>query len=188
MATSSDTTTGGGPAGSRKATAGSRKATTTPKHATASQAARSKTAPTATTTSTHPANPVERAQVLAERAVLVPIGATLLVRDSVVSTVKDLASSYSTRAGIERELERYERRGSSARTRLERRVRRERTRVERDLRQRRARLERAVRQNRRALEREVRSVRKDLARQSDLVTGRVEKLISDTQELIGSIS
>ena len=36
--------------------------------------------------------------MLAERAVLVPIGASLLARDNVVSTVKGLASKYGTRS------------------------------------------------------------------------------------------
>jgi hypothetical protein len=36
--------------------------------------------------------------VLAERAVLVPVGASLLARDNVVSTVKGLASKYRTRS------------------------------------------------------------------------------------------
>jgi hypothetical protein len=136
------------------------------------------------TTSTQPKTPVEQAQELAERVVLVPVGASLLVRDNIVSTVKGLATKYSTRAGIQRELKRYEKRGNTARTRLERQVRRQRTRFEREMRQRRTRVERAVRQNRRRLEREVRSVRK----QSDVVSARVEKLVSSAQELISSAS
>jgi hypothetical protein len=116
---------------------------------------------------------VQQAQVLAERAVLVPVGASLLARDNLVSTVKGLATKYRTRTGVERELKRYERRGATARNRIERQVRRTRTKVERDLRQRRSRVERTVRQNRRRLEREVRSVRKDFERQ----TARVERLV-----------
>src|SRR5689334_9580747 len=41
-----------------------------------------------TTTSTQPKTPVEQAQLIAERAVLVPVGASLLARDNLVSTVK----------------------------------------------------------------------------------------------------
>ena len=70
---------------------------------------------------------------------LVPVGASLLARDNLVSTVKGLATKYSTRAGLERELKRYERRGATARNRFERQVRRTRTRFERELRQRRSR-------------------------------------------------
>jgi len=136
---------------------------------------------TSTSTSTQPKTPVAQAQELAERAVLVPVGASLLARDNLVSTVSDLAARYRTRASVERELRRYERRGASARTRLERRVRRSRTRVERDLRQRRTRVERSVRQNRRRLEREVRSARRDLERQSGELGHRVEQFVSSAQ-------
>ena len=133
--------------------------------------------PPATTTSTQPKTPVEQAQQLAERAVLVPVGASLVARDNLVSTVKGFATKYRTRTGLERELRRYERRGATARNRFERQVKRTRTKVERELRQRRSRLERTVRQNRRRLEREVRAVRKDFERQSGVVTSRVEKLV-----------
>ena len=104
-----------------------------------------------------PANPaattqktgVARVSDLAERAALVPVGATLLARDNLVSTVRDLGTRYRTLASFERELKRYERRGATARNRFERQVRRTRTSVERQLRQRRNRVQRTVRQNRR---------------------------------------
>ena len=80
---------------------------------------------------------------------LVPVGASLLARDNLVTTVKGLATKYSTRAGLERELKRYERRGATARNRFERQVRRTRAKFERELRQRRTRVERTVKQNRR---------------------------------------
>jgi hypothetical protein len=147
-----------------------------------------KTAASATTTSTQPKTVVDQAQEIAERAVLVPVGASLLVRDNLVSTVKGLATRYSTRAGFEKELKRYERRGVTARNRFERQVRKTRTRFERELRQRRTRVERSVKQNRRRFEREVRSVRRDLEKQSGQLTARVEKIVTDAQELITSAS
>jgi hypothetical protein len=139
------------------------------------------------TSSTQPQTTVANVQHLAERVILIPVGASLIVRDDIVSTVKGFAARYVTRAGLGRELKRYERRGGVARNRLERNITRRRRRVERQLRTRRNRMERAVRQNRRRVEREVRTVRKDLGRRSDMVTARVEKLVSDAQELIGSI-
>jgi hypothetical protein len=126
--------------------------------------------------------------VLAERAVLVPVGASLLARDNLVATVKDLTARYRTRTGIERELKRYERRGVTARTRFERQVRRTRARVERELRQRRRGVERTLRQNRRRVEREVRSVRRDLEKQSGTLSARVEKLVSDAQDRLTTAS
>jgi hypothetical protein len=126
--------------------------------------------------------------MLAERAVLVPVGAGLLARDNLVSTVRGLATKYRTRASAERELKRYERRGASARNRFERQVRRTRTRFERELRQRRSTVERTMRQNRRRVEREVRSVRRDLGKQSGTIGARMEKFVADAQGRLGSLS
>jgi hypothetical protein len=131
---------------------------------------------------------VAQAQVLAERAVLVPVGASLLARENLVSTVKVLSTRYGTRASVERELKRYERRGASARNRFERQVRRTRTTFQRELRQRRSTLERTVKQNRRRVQREVKSVRKDVGRQSGTIAGRVEKLVAEAQDRITTIS
>jgi len=137
------------------------------------------------TTSTRPTR-VTFVTDLAERAVLVPVGAGLLVRDDIVSTVKGLATKYQTRAGVERELKRYEKRGTKARTKLERQVTRRRKKFERELRQRRRGVERSVKQNRRRLEREVRQVRKDLAKQSEVVTSRVGGLTARVEELVSN--
>jgi hypothetical protein len=87
--------------------------------------------PAQSSTSTQPKTRVEQVQVLAERAVLVPVGASLLARDNLVATVKDITSKYRTRTGVERELKRYERRGATARNRFERQMRKTRTLVER---------------------------------------------------------
>jgi DNA anti-recombination protein RmuC len=179
MATSTNKT------GPRASTA--RKAGTTTRRPSA--AATASTASTnSTTTSTQPTTRVEQVEHLAERAMLVPLGAGLIVRDNLVSTVRNLTTKYRTRAGVERELKRYERRGATARNRLERQVRKTRTRVERDLRQRRKSLERTVKQNRRRLERDFRTVRKDLEKQSETLTTRVEKLVGEAQGLLSSVS
>src|SRR5438270_1882517 len=182
MATTSNTGTGKTPAKrttTRKSTAGTaRKSTTrTTRRSTAGATRRTASA----TTQTAPRTPVEQAQQLAERAVLVPVGASLVARDNLVSTVKGLTTKYRSRTALERELKRYERRGATARNRVERQVRRTRTKVERELRQRRSRVERTVKQNRRRLEREVRAVRKDFERQSSVVSSRAQKLVSDAQ-------
>ncbi|MBV9534438.1 MAG: hypothetical protein JO321_03390 [Solirubrobacterales bacterium] len=79
------------------------------------------------------------------------VAASLVARDNLISSVRDLTLRYGTRTGLEREVKPYERRGVTARDRLERRLRRTRTLVERDLRQRRRRVERTMRQNRRGL-------------------------------------
>jgi hypothetical protein len=158
---------------------GARKPASTRKTATARKPAAS-----ATTSSTQPKTPVQQAQEIAERVVLVPVGASLLARDNLVSTVKGFTTKYRTRAGVERELKRYERRGVTARNRFERQVRKTRTRFERELRQRRTRVERTVKQNRRRLERDIKSVRKDLEKQTTQLSTRVEKLVSDVQELL----
>jgi hypothetical protein len=79
----------------------------------------------------------------AERAVLIPVGAALIARDRVVSSVNDAISSYASLssyaspAKAQTQLNKFERRGITARNRLEREVRKTRTRVERELRERR---------------------------------------------------
>ncbi len=77
----------------------------------------------------------------AERAVLIPVGAALLARERVVSSVTDTISTYSSPAKAQSQLRRFEHRGSAARTRMEREVRKTRTRVERELRERRRELD-----------------------------------------------
>ena len=135
----------------------------------------------------------------AERAVLIPVGAALTARDRVVETVADLGKSYGTRESaqktVERDLKRYERRGTTARNRVEREVKKTRTRVERELRQRRTRVQRVVKRNRTRVEREAKSVRRDfenqagkaastaVAAQADLVSARVENAVSVAQQV-----
>jgi hypothetical protein len=126
---------------------------------------------------------VEAALATVEKAILVPVGVTLLVRDDVVSTVKDIAGKYQAPGGLEKELKRYEKRGATARTRLERQVRKQRTKVEQDLRQRRAQFEVAIKDNRKLVETNIASFRKDLEKQSALVGEQLEKLVSSAQEL-----
>jgi hypothetical protein len=121
--------------------------------------------------------PVDRVQEYAERAVLIPVGAALVVRDNVIATVDELRTSLATREKAEKELaaqrkrlesdlKRFERRGRTERNRVERRVKKARTRVERELRQRRTRVER-----------EIRSTRKDFGAQADVLGARVENIV-----------
>ena len=184
MATTSSNQRGPKPAAGGRSTA--RRGTTRNTTRSTTRKATASRRTSRTTTSTQPKSTVEQVQVLAERVVLVPVGASLLATDNLVSTVKGLATKYRTRTGLEREIKRFERRGATARNRFERRVKRTRARFERQMRQRRSLVERTVRQNRRRFEREVRTVRKDLEKQSGMVGARVEKIVSDAQGLIGS--
>src|SRR6059058_631247 len=47
----------------------------------------------------------------AERALLIPVGAALIARDRVITSVNDTISSYSTSAKAQAQLRRFERRG-----------------------------------------------------------------------------
>ena len=147
MATSTSTASGRKPASTRK-TAAARKpaASTTTSTNRRRRSSRSRRSPSASSWC-----PSARASWRA----------TTLFRAS-----RGIATKYRTRAALEREIKRYERRGVTARNRFERQVRKTRTKFERELRQRRSRVERTVKQNRRRFEREVRAVRKDLERQS----------------------
>jgi len=68
-------------------------------------------------------SPVLRAGKMAEKAVLVPVGAALIAREEVASTFDDLRTSYSTRRKAEQKLNRFERRGTSAVKKMERELR-----------------------------------------------------------------
>jgi hypothetical protein len=126
------------------------------------------TAARATTSSTRPATRAERAQQLAERAVLIPVGVALEARDRVADTVGELVSTTRSRTALEKQLERYERRGGSARTQLEREVRRTRTR-----------LERQTRTARRGFDRQRDQVGKNLDLNVEALTTRVEKVVQN---------
>jgi len=117
--------------------------------------------------------PFDRATEYAEKAILVPVGAALIARDNVVSTVETVRSTYSTTAKAQTQLKRFERRGTTARNKLEREVKKTRTKIERELRQRRTRAERVLKTNRTKVERELKTRQKDL----DLVTARVENVV-----------
>jgi hypothetical protein len=98
----------------------------------------------------------------AERAVDVPVGAALTVRDRVNDVVEPWTSTEtreqelkSLRTQVTRELNRFERRGGQARRKTSQRVRSTRNRVERELKARRREVEKTVKQNRVRLEKTV---------------------------------
>lgn len=120
----------------------------------------------------------------AERVVLVPVGAALIARDGVVEAVKP----FRTRTGAEKELKRFERRGTTARNRVQREVKRTRTRVERELRQRRRAAETTVTRNRTTLEKQVKQVRKDVETRAKTVRSNAETLVKDVQEQVSNLA
>lgn len=122
----------------------------------------------ATRSSTRPATRAARAQLLAERAVLIPVGAALEARDRVAGTVGAVVTTTRSRRELERQLKRFERRGGGARTQLEREVRRTRTR-----------LERQTRTARRGFERQRSQARKNLDLNVEILTSRVERVVQN---------
>jgi hypothetical protein len=95
------------------------------------------------------------ARQTAERSVDVPFGAALTVADRVTEIVEPFTARQtasrelkSIRTRVQRELNRFERRGASARRKSRTRARQTRNRVERELKQRRRRVETTVKQNR----------------------------------------
>ena len=171
MATTATTTKAA--ATKRSTTAKKAAATRSRNQAAAARRRSAAAAKAAATRAENAKTPIDRAVEYAEKAVLVPVGAALIARDNVVSTVTDLRVSYSTPEKAQRELRRFERRGATARNRFERQVKKTRTRVERELRQRRTRVQRVLKQNRTRVERELKQRQKDL----DLAQARVENLV-----------
>jgi len=132
--------------------------------------------------------PVEQVQEYAEKAVLIPVGAALVARDRVVETVSELTKTYSdpetAQKRIERNVKRFERRGSTARNRVERQVKRTRTRVERELRQRRTRVERQAKAAQRSVSRRANLV----SSQVDSTVAAGQKAVADVQERVASVA
>src|SRR5436305_10806161 len=127
--------------------------------------------------------PVEQVQQAAQRAVLFPVGAALTATDRVTDAVTELARVYGTpetaQKRVERDLRRFERRGTTARNRAERRIKRTRTRVERELRQRRTRARRVVKRNGTRLQREVKAVSRDLEKQRRAAQKRAQEVVNN---------
>lgn len=153
-------------------------ATRTRKRAAARRkpAAKTRTAASKTTarsTSTRPATRAARAQELAERAVLIPVGVALEARDRFAGTVDELVTTTRSRTALEQQLKRFERRGGSARTQLEREVRRTRTR-----------LERRTRTTRRGFERQRTQARKNLDLNVESLSTRVAPLKTGVEKVV----
>lgn len=125
---------------------------------------RTTTARATKTSSTRPATRGARAQQIAERAVLIPVGAALEARDRVA----DIVTTTRSRTALEKQLKRFERRGGSARTQLEREVRHTRTR-----------LERQTLSARRGFDRQRTQVGKNLDLNVEALTTRVEKVVQN---------
>jgi hypothetical protein len=96
--------------------------------------------------------PVTAVRQTAERAVDVPVGAALTVRDRVNVVVEPWTNGETRskelkglRTHVTRELNKFERRGGQARRKATQRVKRTRGRVEREVIQRRRRIEKGVR-------------------------------------------
>ncbi len=117
--------------------------TTAPKSAPRAKSAAKRTTASGSSASTKRSTQAVKNDTLgsyAERAVLIPVGAALIARERVVSTI----DSYSSPSKANAQLRKFERRGNTARSRVEREIRKTRIRVEREVRQTRGRVEREV--------------------------------------------
>jgi hypothetical protein len=120
---------------------------------------------------------VAYARQTAERTVDVPVGAALTVADRVTEIVEPFTARRSAerelksiRTRVERDLNRFERRGASVRRKARTRVRQTRNRVERELKQRRRSVRTTVKRNRVKAE-------DGLKRAQTTVTERVSTLV-----------
>ncbi len=118
-------------AANRGATARKTAATKTKKAATRTRTSAAKQAADAQNAAK---GPVDRVAEVAEKSVLVPVGAALIARERVASALDELRASYSTRTKARNELRRFERRGTKALQSLGRDAKKTRERVEKDIR------------------------------------------------------
>jgi hypothetical protein len=161
-------------ASTRAAASGSKAKATRAKAARTRSVHQTKAAVRQTETATR--NTVEVFGDYAERAVLIPVGAALIARDRVVSSVNDVISSYSSPSKAQVQLRKFERRGSTARNRLEREVRKTRTRVERELRQR-----------RNELDKRRDTVTKSISTQIEQTSTQVQSRLKEGADLAGRV-
>jgi hypothetical protein len=120
----------------------------------------------------------------AERAVDVPVGAALTVRDRVNDAVQPWTSTEARtkelkdlRTQVTRELNKLERRGGQARRKATQSVRQTRNRVERGLTQRRRSVERTVKARRTRVEQRLRKVETTVKENRTKVQERVSSLV-----------
>ncbi len=127
-----------------------------------------------------PQTRVERAREAAERLVVVPVGAALEARDSVVATAEDLQARFGTTEAAEKQLEKqikkYEKRGEKARKQVERRVKKTRTTAERRVKKTRKQVERELKLRRREAEKLVEQTTKDANARLDAVRESVRQI------------
>jgi F0F1-type ATP synthase membrane subunit b/b' len=175
--------------------------TTTPKKAPAKRTSTARKPAAAKTTTTPVVEPttVEVVQTYAEKAVVIPVGAALIARDRVATTVEELQTKYGTRAAAEKQLaklrkdvaadlKKAERRGTTARKSVQRDIKKTRTQVERELRQRRAKAERELKARRTQVEKELKAFRADVEKQVKTVTTRVEPLVDQANKVATDVS
>lgn len=127
-----------------------------------------------------PLTRVERAREAAERLVVVPVGAALEARDTVVATAEDLQTRFGTTEAAEKQLEKqlkkYEKRGEKARKNVERRVKKTRTTAERRVKKTRKQVERELKLRRREAEKLVEQTTKDANARLDAVRESVRQI------------
>jgi hypothetical protein len=128
-----------------------------------------------------------QAQVVAEAAVDLPVGAVLSVTERVTELVEPFTGRTSAekkikayRSELRRTLKRTERRGSSARRKATSEAKRTRTRVEREARRRQRKVETTLKRNRSDVEQRVRKTLEDQ-------TSRAQELVDQLSEQIPSI-
>ena len=127
-----------------------------------------------------PQTRIERAREAAERLIVVPVGAALEARDTVVATAEDLQTRFGTAEAAEKQLEKqikkYEKRGEKARKNVERRVKKTRTTAERRVKKTRKNVERELKLRRREAEKLVEQTTKDANARLDAVRESVRQI------------
>jgi hypothetical protein len=165
-----------------------KKATTARKTAAGRKTTAKKAAPKAAPA---PLTRVERAREAAERLVVVPVGAALEARDTVVATAEDLQTRFGTTEAAEKQLEKqlkkYEKRGEKARKNVERRVKKTRKQVERELKARRRDAEKLVEQTTKDANARLEAVREsisqiDLGTSVEFLQAQAENVVKTGQE------
>jgi Skp family chaperone for outer membrane proteins len=125
----------------------------------------------------------------------VSVGATIEARDRVVGLAGELVDRYGSRSAVEKTLKRsrnefekdvrrYERKGTTTRNQLERDVRKARTRLERELRTRRRDAEKLLRRNRQTVEREAKAAERQAHRRRNMVSESIATVSNRVEDAV----
>ena len=112
----------------------------------------------------------------------------LTATDRLSELTREYTSPQTAQGRLERDIKRFERRGTTARNKVDRELKKTRTRVERELRRRGTRVQRVVDGSRNRVGRQGKAAQNQVSAQVDLVSARVDDAVTTGQKVVSQAS